>query len=405
MIEAVVNGGLVPAGGCLLMALFVPMLCLIAVRLKSSRKQAKLNSAISLYNLQEDHYYKVYQSRQPPSRSQSCFPIVVISLLNVYFSMIMIYTPPVLAPPEFLSNFFLLGSRYGVPYDPDIARYMLQTFDVICFSYLGWYVWTVSTIFSRIMTMELVAATYYSILTRLVISVCVAVALRHMQSALGLLDAGEAAHPHFTAEAVGFGIGLFPLAALTVITRQLRRMLLGDAGRAEELSLELIQGISPFRNLRLYEVGLDNCENLAAANAVSLFLSSNLSLPEVIDWIGQAQLLVLVGPENFATLQKNGYRTSIDFQRACGSCARSRLAELLGYTDAQLLDLQDGLKTDPNFERLTQLRERLRSAQGRSRQPARTGPQPAAPSKDAAIRQRAPALDRRLAQEALEPVA
>jgi hypothetical protein len=223
----------------------------------------------------------------------------------------------------------------------------------MCFAYLGWYVWTVSVIFSRIITMELVAATYYNALVRLVVAVFVALVFNHIQ--MIAFPSGTT----FVAEAVGFGVGLFPDAALVSIASRLRRLLLNTDDRLEEFALDLIQGISPYRKLRLFEMGLDNCENLAAANAVELYLSSNLKLVEVADWIGQAQLVVLVGSAHFMTLQANGYRTVIDLHRASHSAAAPVLANLLQYPLPQLVDLADGLEQDPSYRRLTELRRHL----------------------------------------------
>jgi hypothetical protein len=36
-----------------------------------------------------------------------------------------------------------------------------QSLEVMCFAYLGWYVWTVATFFTRIVTLELVPATFW----------------------------------------------------------------------------------------------------------------------------------------------------------------------------------------------------------------------------------------------------
>jgi hypothetical protein len=216
--------------------------------------------------------------------------------------------------------------------------------------------------------MELVAATYYNALVRLVVAIFVALVFNHIQT---IAFSGG---PSFVAEAVGFGVGLFPDAALISISSRLRRYLLGADERLEEFPLDLIQGISPFRKLRLFEMGMDNCENLASANAVELFLTSNLKLVEVADWIGQAQLVVLVGAKNFLTLQQNGYRTIIDLHRTSHSPAGSIVAGLLNFKQEQLGDLADGLEQDPSYRRLTELRLHLCQQVQPSAGPAEAAP-------------------------------
>jgi hypothetical protein len=79
----------------------------------------------------------------------------------------------------------------------------------------------------------------------------------------------------------------------------------------------------------------------------------------VVDWIGQAQLAVLVGQDNFINMQRNGYRTVIDLDRGARSAALPVLAKLLNYDPTQVSDLAAGLETDPSFISLAELRRHL----------------------------------------------
>ena len=346
--------GLIPLGGMIVLGGFVPVLSVVAVWIKHWATPIRRQAAVAMYALEGNDYYRSDRNLHHVSIvRQTMLPVSVIILMSVYFSALLIYTPLALRPPEFMANFLLLGDKYGVERSLATDRYLLQTVDVMCFAFLGWYVWTVSTIFSRLTTLELVPATYYNILTRLVAALFVSVMFRHLFAIFGTSGT------QFVPEAVGFGVGLFPDSALQWLTRQLRRYLLGDAGVTDEFSLDLVQGISPFRKIRLYEIGMDNCENLATANPITLYLTSNLSLLEVIDWIAQAQLLVLVGQDKFRVLQNNSYRTVIDLDRGASSAAAGRLSALLGFSPEQLADVRDGLQKDPNFRRLAALRDRV----------------------------------------------
>jgi hypothetical protein len=353
-IQKIMAGGMIPFGGTFVLAGFVPVLSVMAVLIKRAAAPVRLKAAMAMYRLENDEYYQSYTNlRHSSIVRQTIVPITVIIVMNIYFSILLIYTPLALRPPEFMANFLLLGDQYGVPQSIETDQYLLHSVNVLCFAFLGWYVWTVSTIFSRITTLELVPATYYNILTRLVAALFVSVMFRHLFAIFGTADT------RFVPAAIGFGVGLFPDSALQWLTRQLRRYLLGDAGVTDEFSLDMVQGISPFRKLRLYEIGMDNCENLATSNPITLYLTSNLSLLEVIDWIAQAQLLIVVGQEKYRILQANAYRTVLDLERGAGSPAEGRLCELLTYTTEQLSDVRDGLQRDPNFKRLSALRNRV----------------------------------------------
>jgi hypothetical protein len=339
----------IPAGGGLALACFIPVLCALSVLMKHKKSALRERGARQTDELRYTQYFQIYDRHPLPSIiRQTWFPILVIFLFNMYFAYLLVYTPDLSA--KVFGNFLLLGHRFS---DQQADDYLRQSFDVMCFAYLGWYVWTVSAIFSRIITMELVAATYYNALVRLVVAVFVALVFNHIQT---IIFTGGTT---FVAEAVGFGVGLFPDAALVSISNRLRRYLLGSGEPLEEFPLDLIQGISPCRKLRLFEMGMDNCENLASANAVELFLTSNLKLVEVADWIGQAQLVVMVGAKSFLKMQQNGYRTVIDLHRASHSPAAPIVAGLLNFKQEQLVDLAEGLEQDPSYRRLTELRLHL----------------------------------------------
>jgi len=340
-----------------LFAGFIPMLAGLSVYLRSNRAGTRLNAAVALYGLENDRYYQIYlQTKLPPLWKQTWFPILVIFLMGLYFSFLMVYTGRAIGTESFPSTLLILGPEWQPSALKEGAEaYRLGTFTAISFAYLGWYVWSIATIFSRLATLELVAATYMNMLIRLVMAVLLAIVFRHLASSLFSATL-------FPPAVIGFGVGIFPDTALTWISRELRNRLLGQADADNELPLDLILGVSPYRKLRLYEMGIDNCQNLAASNPIQLFMTSNLSLLEVLDWINQAQLVVLVGANNFLKLQSNGWQLARDFARACGSPAKPVVATLIGYDERQLDDLRTGLLENPKFTRLENLQERIRQA-------------------------------------------
>lgn len=323
--------GFVNGGVWLILALFVPALCLLSVSMRS-RKTVELDKSIlKTFHLDKSVYYQ-----QCPEIAyagiwcKAWFPILIISLLCIYYATILVFTGTVVGTMGTMGDFLFQHD---------------QSLEVMCFAYLGWYVWTVSTFFTRIVTLELVAATFWNILIRLVIAGFVALII-HVS---GLFE-----QKIVLAGAIGFGVGLFPDSALQWLTDKLRFYLLGTGAGTEELPLDLIQGVSSFRKLRLFELGLDDCQNLASVNAIELYFASNLKLAEVMDWIAQAQLATLLGKKNFKILQGKGYRNAVDFDRVASSDPKV-LAPLLKFTEEHLKDLAAGMKKSPSYKRLTNL--------------------------------------------------
>lgn len=343
-------------GAMTLFAAFIPILAGISVYLRDHQANTRLNAAVTLYGLEDDRYYKIYLQNKPSQLwEQTWFSILVIFLISLYFSFLLIRTNSALVNDT--SNLLVLGPLWKAgKLADDVQSYRIGTFVTISFAYLGWYVWSIATIFSRLATLELVAATYTNMLIRLVMAVLIAIVFNHLSSSLFTPAAA------LSTVAIGFGVGIFPDAALKWLSRELRRRLLGETDTDKELPLDLIQGISPYRKIRLYEMGLDNCQNLVASNPILLFITSNLSLLEILDWISQAQLAVIVGADRFDKLQSNGWRQARDFERACGGAAKPVVSALIGYDERQLDDLREGLLNDPTFKRVDALQRRISAA-------------------------------------------
>ena len=77
--------------------------------------------------------------------------------------------------------------------------------------------------------------------------------------------------------------------------------------------LEMIEGIESHDVLRLDELGVDTCYDLATADFVPLLLKTPYSGRQLIDWILQAKLCVYFG-EGVKELRRFGIRTIVDLE-------------------------------------------------------------------------------------------
>jgi hypothetical protein len=186
-------------------------------------------------------------------------------------------------------------------------------------------------------------------------------------------------------EAIGFFTGLFPSTVLNYMKQWFKKAIQSSA-ESEEMRVDVIQGISPWRMFRLYDAGLDDCENLAAANPIELWDVTNLSLLEIIDWVGQAQLAVLLDKDLFLKLRRRGVRTSIDFHRiGSDTKLKSVLLELTAYNEPHISALLARMDDDPTFIRLQSLRNRIKKSDTEEIVTAATPPEEAAREASAAI--------------------
>ncbi len=82
------------------------------------------------------------------------------------------------------------------------------------------------------------------------------------------------------------------------------------------ISLDIIDGIDYETRFRLEECGIYDVQNLAAYNPLMLHIESPYGIYQVIDWVAQAQLCHILGPEKFLVFREFNIRTIFDLERA-----------------------------------------------------------------------------------------
>ncbi|WP_438747920.1 hypothetical protein [Pararhizobium sp. O133] len=85
------------------------------------------------------------------------------------------------------------------------------------------------------------------------------------------------------------------------------------------VSLDIIDGIDYETRFRLEECGIYDVQNLATYNPIMLHIESPFGIYQVFDWIAQAQLCHILGPEKFLIFRELNIRTIFDLERAINS--------------------------------------------------------------------------------------
>lgn len=113
---------------------------------------------------------------------------------------------------------------------------------------------------------------------------------------------------------IAFSLGYFQYLALRwfrqlahAATRQRER-------RSDALQLGLIDGLSQLHEERLQDEGIDNLQNLAAADLDQLVANTPFNSQEIIDWVDQAVLYLYLEPNEIESFRRGGIRSVTDFQ-------------------------------------------------------------------------------------------
>ncbi|MEO0377112.1 MAG: hypothetical protein AAF329_21350 [Cyanobacteria bacterium P01_A01_bin.17] len=115
----------------------------------------------------------------------------------------------------------------------------------------------------------------------------------------------------------------------------------------------MIEGIGSYDSLRLEELGIDTCYDLATADFVPLILKTPYSARQLVDWILQAKLCACFG-EGVEDLRTNGLRTIIDLKDLENDDLEELAAET-SLTRSALRNAKEAVRADLEIKRLQRI--------------------------------------------------
>jgi hypothetical protein len=160
---------------------------------------------------------------------------------------------------------------------------------VFAMAFLGAYLAGLQHIYRRCSAGDLSAMLYFGFGVRVIFAAVVAVVVYNVFAAL---SRGVAPNSGIAANiwpALAFLIGFFPQRGMGYLSDKVPMLGQANDPTVRPAPLDMIEGIESHDVLRLEEIGIDTCYDLATADFVPLLLRTPYSARQLIDWIpGQA---------------------------------------------------------------------------------------------------------------------
>lgn len=220
-------------------------------------------------------------------------------------------------------------------------------------AFLGAFIWSIQYIFRRMVTLDLPPGAFFSIGTRMVYSSFLAVIFQSVLP-VGVDSDGFGLGSQFIV--VSFLIGIFPERALSWIRDSVGQVFARPSASAEQLPLEMIEGISGLHKARLFELGIDNIQNLAHASLMELVLKTPFKPRVLVDWMAQARLC-LEFKENTTNIRAAGIRTIMDLQEIFDANDEELLQELATTAKVKLSYIRTVYIANKDEESIRRLRK------------------------------------------------
>lgn len=257
------------------------------------------------------------------------------------------------APSILLGGARIIGITDNQP-TAELIKYQTGALLVFGMAFLGAYLWGLQMIVRRYTLNDLVPAAYYHFGVRMIFSAAIAMLVYHSLDGGADFDGGgdfdgAVAGPALL-PALAFIVGMFPQRGLHWLNQRLSFLIPKAKSAARDLPLDMVEGISRYDRLRLEELGVESCYDLASADFIPLLLKTPYGARELIDWLLQAKLCVHFGA-GVKSLRDNGIRQITDFEMLDDEALQS-LSDVSGQSMFALRQARSAVLTDANIERL-----------------------------------------------------
>ena len=283
----------------LVLYLFLPLTALTYYFSRRQRRIIEVKRALTLLKI-DPGYGKVYAAE---SFSYYLLGVGYASLLSLLGLALVFFSKEI----GLVNSEFPTVSLAGATFPENGSRL------VFAMAFLGAYIWGLMYIFRRYALNDLFPGVYYGFGMRLILASVISFVIYNGYTALtGDGDSSRGITANIW-PAIAFFIGAFPQRGVLWLTDHISFLSPDKDPSVRNAPLDMIEGIETHDVLRLDELGIDTCYDLANADFVPLFLKTPYSARQLMDWILQAKMCVSFG-DAVKDLRKNGIRKITDLE-------------------------------------------------------------------------------------------
>ena len=325
--------------------LFLPITALTYNLFRLHRRRFEVDRILEILHI-DPGYRKVYSDEKPGQHF--LWAMLYVSVVTCIGLMLLFLGAEIFPSGEFpaipLSN-----GNAEFPYNGSRL--------VFGMAFLGAYVWGLQYVFRRYALSDLTPDVYYSLSTRMIWAGLVAFVIYNAYEAVVGGETSEVGATSQMWPVVAFLLGMFPQRGLRWLVSRVPMVAAESNPTVRDIPLNMIEGVESHDTMRLEELGIDTCYDLANVDFVPLLISSPYSARTLIDWILQAKLCVYFG-DAVKDLRQNSIRTVLDLKQLTPEDVEALVPET-ALTKSALERARKAIQENGEIDRLLQVGQLL----------------------------------------------
>jgi hypothetical protein len=325
-------------------ALIIPVLYVAYRQARAPEKRHRIRQALAQLGIERSE--EIEQALKDEYRLRHYFFPILIATVGA----IVLYstTHPYILKTGVWTGFVeevisIFGQTNGITNDIIHGR-------LLFWGWLGAYVYSLNLLIRRFIAYDLTPSVFMYVVGRFVLAWAIGVAVS-LGLAMTLRGTGLATDATVTTVFVLiFFIGFFPDSGLDWLTAFSKKFISTGGGIAKETRLSNIEGLSVWHQGRFSQEGIENIQNLAAADIPALVIGTPFTVGQIIDWIDQSILLVYANDDLYNMLEKTGVRCATDFIVASDDATLELLSTASEISASKLKMLRLAVQSAPNIE-------------------------------------------------------